>query len=212
MISDNCRFGAGAPIAKSRLMLFCAALLATGLATALPLSVRAQSPATVQTDPQKEAAVKDLLAALNFSRMMRDATEAMKGLIGAQMPQLAEQVLAMDQRVPQEQKAKLRGHFQAQMKSIQPRLDSHLSAMLNNKDYLADNEAAMTAFYLNHFTLDEIKELTAFHRTPTGQKALLLTPQAMNEVMKTIMPKWSPRWQEQMVSFVRAEIAQMQPK
>ena len=84
--------------------------------------------------------------------------------------------------------------------------------MLNSKDYLTDNEAAMTAFYLNNFTLAEIKELTTFHRTPTGQKALRLTPQAMNEVMKTVMPKWSPRWQQQMVSFVQGEIAQMQPK
>ena len=98
------------------------------------------------------------------------------------------------------------------MKSIMPRLDSQLSTMLNSKDYLTDNEAAMTAFYLNNFTLAEIKELTTFHRTPTGQKALRLTPQAMNEVMKTVMPKWSPRWQQQMVSFVQGEIAQMQPK
>ena len=193
-------------------MLFCAALLATGLAAALPLSVRAQSPAAVQTDPQKEAAVNELLTALNFSRMMRDASEAMKGLLGAQLPQMVDHVIATDQRVPQEQKAKLRAQLQAQMKSIMPRLDSQLSTMLNSKDYLTDNEAAMTAFYLNNFTLAEIKELTTFHRTPTGQKALRLTPQAMNEVMKTVMPKWSPRWQQQMVSFVQGEIAQMQPK
>ncbi len=193
-------------------MLFCAALLAAILAAMPPLSARAQSPAAVQADPHKEAAVKELLSALNFSRMMRDATEAMKGLLGAQLPQMADYVIAADQRVPQEQKAKLRAQVQGQMKSMTPRLESQLSEMLNNKEYLADNEAAMTAFYLNNFTLAEIRELTAFHRTPTGQKASRLTPQAMNEVMKTVMPKWSPRWQQQMVSFVQAEIAQMQPK
>jgi uncharacterized protein len=39
----------------------------------------------------------------------------------------------------------------------------------------------MAKIYVEEFTLQELKDLTAFYKTPTGQKAALRVPQLMNK-------------------------------
>lgn len=43
--------------------------------------------------------------------------------------------------------------------------------------------------YARHFTVDELKELAAFYRTPTGTKALQQIPQVMGELTALLMPR-----------------------
>jgi len=54
---------------------------------------------------------------------------------------------------------------------------------------LADLFKEAPAIYARHFTAAELRDLTAFYRTPTGQKALRVLPQVMGEVLATIMPR-----------------------
>ncbi len=48
-------------------------------------------------------------------------------------------------------------------------------------DAIIDN---IIPVYAKHFTADELKELIAFYKSPTGAKNLALTPQLMVEVME----------------------------
>jgi uncharacterized protein len=43
--------------------------------------------------------------------------------------------------------------------------------------------------YARHFTVDELKELAAFYRTPTGAKALQQIPQVMGELTALLIPR-----------------------
>jgi len=45
------------------------------------------------------------------------------------------------------------------------------------------------AIYARHFTVEELREIIAFYRTPTGAKVLRLTPQLTAEVMAAITPR-----------------------
>jgi uncharacterized protein len=45
------------------------------------------------------------------------------------------------------------------------------------------------AIYARHFTADELKDLVAFYRTPTGAKALRETPQVMGELTAFLVPR-----------------------
>ena len=45
------------------------------------------------------------------------------------------------------------------------------------------------AIYARHFTADELRELAAFYRTPTGAKALRETPQVMGELTSFLLPR-----------------------
>ena len=54
---------------------------------------------------------------------------------------------------------------------------------------MASTMAEAPALYARHFSAAELRELTAFYRTPTGAKALRVMPQLMPEVLALIMPK-----------------------
>ena len=45
-------------------------------------------------------------------------------------------------------------------------------------------EPEMTRVYANNFTKNELEDLAAFYKTPTGQKAVKLMPTLMGEGMK----------------------------
>src|SRR5579864_4691579 len=45
------------------------------------------------------------------------------------------------------------------------------------------------AFYAKYFTVSELREITAFYRTPTGAKALQTMPKVMFEYLASVRPK-----------------------
>jgi uncharacterized protein len=45
------------------------------------------------------------------------------------------------------------------------------------------------AIYARHFTVQELREMLAFNRSPTGQKALRVLPQVMGEFTASMVPK-----------------------
>jgi uncharacterized protein len=57
------------------------------------------------------------------------------------------------------------------------------------------------AIYARHFTVQEMREMLAFHRTPTGQKALRVLPQVMGEFTASMLPKLKDVQVETMDAF-----------
>ena len=55
--------------------------------------------------------------------------------------------------------------------------------------FLAEAMKEAPAIYARHFTVDELHELTAFYRTPTGAKALHEMPQVMGEFTSILIPR-----------------------
>ena len=57
--------------------------------------------------------------------------------------------------------------------------------------------------YARHFTAQELRDMIAFYRTPTGVKALQLMPQVMAETMKAITPRMQNLEAELSAAFAR---------
>jgi hypothetical protein len=57
------------------------------------------------------------------------------------------------------------------------------------------------AIYARHFTLQELRELTAFYRTSIGQKALKEMPQVMAESVAVMTPRIQEIQMQSMESF-----------
>jgi hypothetical protein len=53
---------------------------------------------------------------------------------------------------------------------------------------------AMPAVYARYLTVDEMREIVAFYRTPTGAKTLKVMPEIMGETMG----KFTPHFQDMM--------------
>ena len=55
--------------------------------------------------------------------------------------------------------------------------------------FVGDAMKEAPPIYARHFTIDELHDLTAFYRTPTGAKALHEIPQVMGEMTALLVPR-----------------------
>ena len=84
-----------------------------------------------------------------------------------------------------------------------PQLQNQLSGKIDNDtlfEIRSEFERVLTKFlnetmkdapglYANYFTAQELHDMAAFYKTPTGAKALQLMPKIMPEFMNSIMPR-----------------------
>jgi uncharacterized protein len=64
----------------------------------------------------------------------------------------------------------------------------------------------MAKIYANDFTEQELKDLTAFYKSPLGQKVLMQEPKSIQASM-TFMGQWAQSFGESVVAQFRAEMA-----
>jgi hypothetical protein len=57
------------------------------------------------------------------------------------------------------------------------------------KDYMADVLRDAPAIYARNFSAQELRDVTAFYKTPTGAKMLRITPQITAEILAVITPR-----------------------
>ncbi len=125
-------------------------------------------PAAAQTAPPPDA-----LQAANelFALLSQDMLAQLVHQITAQVwPPIERQLTAKS--VPADTIAELRKEFER----IQ-------------REYLADVLKGAPEIYARHFTAQELRELLAFNKSPTGQKALHEMPQIMGEVTAMLIPR-----------------------
>jgi len=136
----------------------------------------AQAPAE---QPSAEAlqAAKDLVAVTS-----PDTIAELKSAIAANFwPQIEASIRKQYPKIDDQTLAELRGEYERVM-----------------SDAAAFALGEAPAVYARHFTVSELKEITAFYRTPTGAKALTVMPKAMAEILPILqthvqsnMPKFA---------------------
>lgn len=126
-----------------------------------PAQVRAQGVGS----PEAVTAARDL-----FSLMSKDIVVQMSRQLSAQMWPLIQTEL--NGKADADTLTKLRGEFERiQVENL----------LIIMKD--------APAIYARHFTAPELRELIAFNRSATGQKALHEMPQVMSETVALIIPR-----------------------
>jgi len=143
----------------------CAALLSLALATGAAGNAHAQ---TQPPSPEALQAANEL-----FSIFSKDLLQQMVSQMTAQFwPPVEKDLRAKHPEISAATLAELRAEFERiQLRNL-PRI-------------LAD----APAIYARHFTVQELHDLLAFYRTPTGQKALRELPQVMGEFTAGMLPK-----------------------
>lgn len=69
----------------------------------------------------------------------------------------------------------------------------------------------MPLIYKKHFTLEDIKYLTNFYKSTTGQKLLEKTPEISKELVQSMMTKYMPEFQSKMKTKLQ-ELKQAKPQ
>jgi hypothetical protein len=128
--------------------------------------VGAQTRAEDQPSPEALAAAKDLMAVISPDMMKQLATS-----ISATFWPVVEQ------------KAKADKIDDATINELRTEFERIQVA------FATDAMKEAPPIYARHFTIAELKELTAFYQTPTGAKALREVPQVMGELTGMLLPR-----------------------
>jgi hypothetical protein len=134
------------------------------LAAALAGPVHAQAPAA-SPPPEAMAAAQELAAIMGG-----DTVGQMSSALTAQIWPNIEQQLGP--RVDAATLSELRGQFEASLSNF-------------TKEVMADSPAV----YARHFTVEELRAMLAFYKSPVGQKALRTMPTVMTELGERMAPR-----------------------
>jgi uncharacterized protein len=117
------------------------------------------APAHAQsTTPDAEAAARELIDTMKLP-------DQFKAMLPAIIQQLKPAIV--------QNRADIAHDFDAMMPLVQEKMGARLGELSN----------AIAAIYANNFTADELRELTAFYKSPAGQKFLQKTPAVAAQTM-----------------------------
>jgi hypothetical protein len=162
-----------------------------------PLSMAIAAPeATTNTDsPEHAAKVALIKEFLDAARATRNAEIGMNAVMDAQLKGIQ---VAMDNRIndsklspaeKEEVKAKMIARANQQM----ARAKQFIAEEINIGKLVTDSYVQL---YDKYFSTQEIKDMVAWYRSPTGQKILDVTPQLTQELSKTVTATLVPKIQQ----------------
>ena len=148
--------------------------------------------ANAQTDvsTEKQAAIKELITLISTDNKAEDFVYAMSTQMEALRKETIKTVL--DERTDLTP-AERRSMEESSIKETGDKVKRFQERLLQKLDFNAMMEEITAASYEKHYTLDEIRDLIAFYKTPTGQKTLKLMTTIMTETMVSVQEKLLPK-------------------
>ena len=166
-------------------------------ATVLALAGTAPSYAAPAADPQVTAAVKQMFEAMRYRDIMTDMYKQMEASIPANIRKTTTMAVNADARLdPAAKKARL-----AEMERRLPAASAAIRTLFQDPAVTDEILAAMVPVYARHYTVEEIRQLSAFYKTPVGHKSLVIMPQLMAESMAVSNQVLGPRLHKMMQSL-----------
>ncbi|MDJ0683088.1 MAG: DUF2059 domain-containing protein [Alphaproteobacteria bacterium] len=153
-------------------------LASVALATSISLSV-VSGLAAAANSPAKDAALVELMDEMNIDGMWGDMVRAMADPVMAQLSQ-------QFPNAPDDVKRGINDIVLQSLGELKPLVVSSVARLLTK-----------------YYTAEEMQDLVAFYRTPTGRKSLQLMPALNQEIMaltpqiqQEVMPKMARRLEE----------------
>ncbi|MFZ4877930.1 DUF2059 domain-containing protein [Janthinobacterium sp. Mn2066] len=174
----------------------------------------AQDAAPAKQDPAAVRAVQDLMEA----QKMRVTLQAMF----AQMAQKMDEAMYATARQAAQDKSRLtdsqRQQLQAAMAPMLQQFSATMKSTFTDPALVDEYIVASVPVYLNHFSVAEIEQMTAFYRSPVGVKFVAATPKLMQEMVpaseRIIMPRMLEMQQQfgQQLEQIKKDILQQKPQ
>jgi uncharacterized protein len=185
--------------------LLAAPLLAHGQApTPSPAAPAASTPAPAPApvSAEQRAAIKDLLDAMKTRDGLTKALGAVTQSLPQRMYEAVIRQLELNQALTPEQKQRV-------VQNIGPSFDAAIKesqATVSDPKVIDEAMDKAVGIYASHFTLQEVKELTAFYRTPTGAKSINAVSQANGEAFQAATQIFSPRVSGIMEKMMKTQV------
>ncbi|MDP9291454.1 MAG: DUF2059 domain-containing protein, partial [Verrucomicrobiota bacterium] len=144
-------------------------------------------PAPVKVTPELRAAIKELLTVTHAKEGLRNAYQLVAQSLPTQMAQAFTAAIQQNPGLTDENKKQVRERLS---KSFEASVKEAM-AVLQDPKLIDDAIENIYPIYASYFTLDEIKQLTAFYNSPVGAKSMKVMPQVSNESMRSGMARVS---------------------
>lgn len=142
---------------------------------------------------EKQAAIKELLTVMNAQLKPSDLMAMMTAQTDKTAELTVKSILAGDKNLSPTDKKMLADILligeNSPIRSFQKKLFEKI-------DFDALVEEMTISIYDKHFTLEEIRDVTAFYKSATGQKLLKKTPEIFADTMQTMAEKIYPKMME----------------
>jgi hypothetical protein len=160
--------------------------LSTAAALAAFPSFALAAPAA---DPQATAAVNAMFEAME---MRKNMVAMYAGMQQAMPAMLRQQIVGMIQadpkRTPEQKQEAI-----AKADKMVPVVAQELGKIVNDPTLIDEMMKEMVPLYADNYTVDEIKQLTAFYQSPIGRKSMALAPKLNAEGMalgqRVVLPR-----------------------
>jgi hypothetical protein len=178
--------------------------LVAAVAAAPSFAVAQTAPAPVAAaaavSPQANAAVKELLDAMDVRKMMAASFAEMEKALPQMMRAQMTAVINADPGADAEKKKAAL----AKVEQVLPVASQAINRMFKDPALIDEMMVEIAPLYAKNYTVAELKELTAFYRTPLGRKMMALSPRLSAESMaigqRIVAPRLNGMMQEVMQS------------
>jgi hypothetical protein len=175
---------------------------AVAAAPSFAVAQTAPTPVAAATavSPQANAAVKELLDAMDVRKMMAASFAEMEKALPQMMRAQMTAVINADPGADAEKKKAAL----AKVEQVLPVASQAINRMFKDPALIDEMMVEIAPLYARNYTVAELKELTAFYRTPLGRKMMALSPRLSAESMaigqRIVAPRLNGMMQEVMQS------------
>jgi hypothetical protein len=195
-----------------QLMLLAAFVPAFAMAQALqtqtpnPADNSAAAPAPV--DPAKQAAIKDLLDAIDAQKLVGAIGNSAQMQAKQLVPAILSDALSENKTMTDKQK---QASVPTLQKNAVPKLVDSAGQVFATDSFRQDAMQAQYDAYAKYYTTSEIKDLTAFYKSPTGRKFIQVQDQVGRDVVNGLMQKYMPQSIKATRDQADKEVASVKP-
>jgi hypothetical protein len=194
-----------------QLMLLAAFVPTFVMAQALQSQTPAPADSTAAAapvDPAKQAAIKDLLDAIDAQKLVGAIGNSAQMQAKQLVPAILSDALSENKSMTDKQK---QASVPTLQKNAVPKLVDSAGQVFATDGFRQDAMQAQYDAYAKYYSTSEIKDLTAFYKSPTGRKFIQVQDQVGRDVVNGLMQKYMPQSIKATRAQADQEVASVKP-
>lgn len=145
------------------------------------LTATAFSQDTNQNSEEKKVVIDEIVKVLKAEEQIQTTMRATVEQMNAMYPNIVDSIVDSNDKIPPAEKAKVKAEMIKRHAGFNKRFNDKMFKAINFQEFTA---AVFYPLYDKFFTLEELKDLLTFYKSPTGQKLNSISPQFTAETVK----------------------------
>ncbi len=154
------------------------------------LTTNVFSQQTTEISAEKRAVISELLTTMKADVQTKEIVQTMFTQMESMYPSIVDSMLEKQTDLTAIQKQQVKEAIVEKNRDFSSRFNEKFIKMINFQDYM---NQVFYPIYDKFYTTDELKDLLAFYKTPTGQKFVTTMPQLAGESIRLTQEYLLPR-------------------